>query len=282
MTAPSHRPGPGPRPDPTPAHAWSPDPASPPAAAAPPAPAYAPPPAWPADSASAIPVYVPEPYDVHQAADGSSVDPPGISAYYEALERTRRRRHRVRVRVGAVLVVALAVGGWWFGFHTSDAPTAPAGSGVAAGQPTDPPDGPGTVYRSAGGHFVVRFADRVTEAAAPVTVGTETISMHVAADVSGTTAVEGADISPAIPQDAVDDLLRGMMHGATRIPGLTVDHDRAATFHGRPAREGVLTTKDGKSLTLLGVVYGTERVYVLIAPTGDAYDALKASFVALA
>jgi hypothetical protein len=270
MTAPSHGRGPDPRPDPTPAHGWSPDPA------------YPPPPAWPADRGFEIPVYVPEPYDVHPTAVGSAVDPSGISAYYEELERTRRRRRRIRVRVGAVLVAALAVGGWWFGFHAADAPTAPAGSGVAAGQPTDPPDGPGTVYRSVGGHFAVRFADRVTEAAEPVTVGTETISMHVAADVAGTAAVEGADISPAIPQDAVDAVLRGMMQGATRLSGLTVDHDRPATFHGRPAREGVFTARDGRSLTLLGVVYGTERVYVLIAPTGDAYNALKASFVALA
>lgn len=231
-------------------------------------------------------VYVPEPYDPRRAvAPGADAGLDGLTAYVEAVvlpELRRKRRFRMTVLVLVLLLAGLGAG-WQLVWRngTASSATAPAGSGVAPGDPTDPPFGLGSVYRSASGHFAARFLGLTAERSQSGTIGGESYTLHFTGDESSGAFVAGAELTPGVPRDQVQELLHGLIAGMGGRPGLTLGDVHATTFKHRPARSATLTNNRGTVLTLLAVVYGSQRIYLLGAPSGSALTLLKSSFVAL-
>jgi hypothetical protein len=105
--------------------------------------------------------------------------------------------------------------------------------------------------------------------------------MHLAAERSTTALVQGTVISaPGIPAAGVDKFLSGELARMARASALTLDSQSATTFQGRPAREAKYHTKNGFSFAAIGVAYGRQRAYILAAPSGPTFAALKKTFVA--
>jgi hypothetical protein len=231
-------------------------------------------------------VYVPEPYQPRLAA--SRVDDPtviGLETYVaQVVEPARRHKRRVRLTLlTLVLLAAAAIASWQLGFEhgTSRPTTVPVGSGVTPGAPTDPPVGPGNVYRSTAGHYAARFLGLPTEASRPGAAGGLLYTLHAVVDDSSGSFVESSDLYPGIAPREVDSFLRGLVAATAGPRGLAVAENKATTFHGRPAQTVRLVDATGHSVTLLAVAFGTRRFYLLGAESGSAFTLLKDSFVAL-
>jgi hypothetical protein len=106
------------------------------------------------------------------------------------------------------------------------------------------------------------------------------MSTHSMADRANSSVVEGIDLSPDVPDNETGNFLRGTMAGLTGAGG-TVTRESETSFQGRPAYRADYVQADGRPVTVEVVLYGSERSYVLLAPAGDAFDALAKSFVAL-
>jgi len=198
-----------------------------------------------------------------------------LTSFYVAPKKSRGA-----LWMAAVLVLLLAAGGF-FGYkvltHDKAHMTLPPGSGVAAGDPTAPPDGPGAVYTSNAGHFAVRFPTG------------DKIQTHSEADDSefGNIKVTGAGDEPAnlvvfeadLPQSIALDRAKGALNAeaASFSPGLKLKFE---AWHGRPAVEGI-STYSGQRAHLLIVLYGASRAYYLVAGDDAGFTQLKSSFVAL-
>lgn len=232
--------------------------------------------------------YVPEPYDGRTTA--ASRPPTSLQAalpYLGGFAIPARRRTRRGFWIAAGLIVVLAIAGLALRItrqhDKAQKVTLPAGSGVSAQAAKNPPAGAGVVYRSAAGHFAARFHKRPTEHTTKKTLARLTFTVHLAADASTNALIEGTVISaPGIPAAAVDQFLSGELAGMASAGALTVtlDTQTTTTFQGRPAREAQYHTKNGFSFTALAVVYGTQRAYLLAAPSGPTFAALKRTFVA--
>jgi hypothetical protein len=230
--------------------------------------------------------YVPPPYDGPPAMSNGFSPSWHPTAPYPGLTIPARRETRRGYWIAAVMIVVLAAAGlaWRVVDPHGDSQdmTLPAGTGVSPQATTaTPPAGPGNVYRSAAGHFAVRLLQRPTEQARPGSANGLTITTHIMAETSSNSLVEGADISPGIPASAVDSFLRGEIDGIASSGALTLEHQNKATFHGRPAREAEYHSSNGLTFSAVAVIYGSQRNYVLLAPSGPAFVALENSFVAL-
>jgi hypothetical protein len=91
--------------------------------------------------------------------------------------------------------------------------------------------------------------------------------------------VQGIDISPGVPSGQIEDFPHGVIAGLNNGGG-TITRGFDTTFRGRPAYE-VDYVQGGSTFTMEAVVYGSQRTYVIAAPSGPTFGALAGSFVAL-
>jgi hypothetical protein len=184
--------------------------------------------------------------------------------------------------IPAAVIVTLAACGLIWQLVSPNDPNAavPIGTGVSPAAATaEPPSGPGQVYHSTDGHFAVRFVGQPVELNNTATNQALTLSFHTAADRAHGSVVQGIDLSPGVPGGETDNFLRALI-AAANLNGRTITREVETTFRGRPAYEADYV-QNGRTLTMEAVLYGSERSYVFVAPSGSTFDALTGSFVAL-
>lgn len=167
--------------------------------------------------------------------------------------------------------------------------TAASGTGFpsTAGSPTATPGGGssapgGVVVTYSEGHFRARFPSQPRERSQPGTVGAATYVVHAATvDGASTTIVASEDFSPKLPSSQYQLALRAALGSFGGSSGLTVGAQRETTFQGHVGRQGTFSSDSGHSYTLVAFMYGGNRLYLLFAAEGAAFQTLAASFVAL-
>ena len=206
--------------------------------------------------------------------------------YLGGYVRPAPRRTRRGFWIAAGLIVIVAVAGLALRIirqhDKAQDVTLPAGTGVSANAATNPPAGAGIAYRSVAGHFAARFPKRPTERVTKNSGAGLTLTSHLAAEPTSSTLIGGTVISaPGLPAADVDQFLRAELEGMANSGALTLASQTKTTFQGRPAREAHYRTKGGHSFSALAVAYGSQRAYLLAAPSGTTFAALKRTFVAL-
>jgi hypothetical protein len=204
------------------------------------------------------------------------------TSYDETVILPERRGPRGEFWIPAAMIVTLAACWFTWKLVSPDHPSAsvPVGTGVsAAASAAEPPPGPGQVYRSTAGHFAVRFLSQPVEMSKSMTNQVATMTGHLLTDQPHGCGVEGVNISPGVPDSEIESALHGLVDGATS--GGSVTREVETTFRGRPAYEADDETADGRTFTVEAVLYGSERAYIFIAPSGPTFAAMVDSFVAL-
>jgi hypothetical protein len=143
------------------------------------------------------------------------------------------------------------------------------------------PDGPGVVYRSSRGHFAGRFAETPDQQVVGGSFGSTSYSLVIAADQPAETLIQSELLSQPLPSAEPRATLTVAIKSTAINTGITLISDGEVQFQGHPAHTGNYKAPDGTLLTALAIGYGNERIYLLFAPTGTAYDNLVASFVAV-
>jgi hypothetical protein len=135
----------------------------------------------------------------------------------------------------------------------------------------------GVTYTSAAGHFSARFPEQPTDLVKSERHGPLKIVIHLAA-VPGKAVVAEAELIGPIPGDA-QRLGRQLVGSLTNIDDSELTSAKDMRFQGSPARQGNLFGPNtGQLFTVLVVAPSIRRFYMVIAPIGPAFDALKASF----
>jgi hypothetical protein len=214
------------------------------------------------------PTYQPAPpgypgYPSYPASAGYQGDPPSAG----------RSSHGIWILAGVLAFVLLA-GGAIFA-------ASKIGSGRNQASTVTVPDGPGVVYRSTSGHFAGRFAETPDQHVLHGSLGNVSYSLVIASDQPAETIVESELLSQPLPTDEIPLNLTAGIKSIAIGGNMTLISDDAEQFQGRPAHAGYYRASDGTMLSALAFGYGSERIYVLLAPTGTAYDDLAASFVAV-
>jgi hypothetical protein len=143
------------------------------------------------------------------------------------------------------------------------------------------PDGPGVVYRSTRGHFAGRFAETPDQHVVNGSFGATSYSLVIASDQPAETLIQSELLSQPLPSGEIPASLTVAIKSTAINTGITLISDDEVQFQGHPAHAGYYKAPDGTLLTALAIGYGNERIYLLFAPTGTAYDDLAASFVAV-
>jgi hypothetical protein len=200
--------------------------------------------------------------------------------YAEPVIMPTRREPSRGYWIPAAVIVTVAACGLIWQLVSPHGVSVPTGTGVSPAAATaEPPSGPGQVYRSTDGHFAVRFLGQPVELNNTATDQALTLSFHTAADRPHGSVVQGIDLSPGVPGGETDNFLRALV-AAANLNGGTITGEFGTTFRGRPAYEADYV-QNGRTLTMEAVLYGSERSYVFVAPSGPTFDALTGSFVAL-
>jgi hypothetical protein len=191
-------------------------------------------------------------------------------------ELRRRRAYRRRPIQVAVLATVVAITAIIVAIVSSKPDAKRSGEVLAAPAGADGR----TTYKAA--HFVARFPSTPSEYEVPGSVGAAHFMLPVAVvRTPQIVVVAENDIKPALPQSAVDANLHTTLSSFAVTSGMTLKSQDVTTFRGHSARRGSFTNPAGAAFTAIAVVYGGSREYVLLAPAGDAFDNLVASFEVL-
>jgi hypothetical protein len=137
-----------------------------------------------------------------------------------------------------------------------------------------------TTYKAA--HFAARFPSTPFEDEVPGSFGGSRFTLRLAiVRTPHLLEVAENEIEPALPQSTVDSNLRATLTSLASSSGMTLDSQQATTFQGQPARRGSLASPTGQTFDAIAAMYNRGREYLLLAPTGAAFDDLVASFEAL-
>jgi hypothetical protein len=168
--------------------------------------------------------------------------------------------------------------------HGSAAPIArssgfPASTSAAPSSPAPgTPTGGGVLVVDKSGKFVVRMPAQPERSSEHGSLGNYRFTVHVdAVHEPYVVAVEGEDITPALPQDQLEDALRSAVSSFQSSSGLDLVSQTSTTFHGHQARAAILQHA-GNRFELLSVGWSGNQLYLLVAPEGARFRALAASF----
>jgi hypothetical protein len=189
------------------------------------------------------------------------------------------RKRRTIWILAALVALVLVAGVVAFAVTRNSGSTSKAGT--ADIESITVPDGPGVIYRSSAGHFADRFPEAPDARSINGSADGIDYTVYLAADTASHTVVEAAGFSTKLPADQQDDLLEGIVEGASSTSGLGAGATTDTTFQGHRARRADLTGDDGTDIALLAFIYSDQRIYLLFAPTGNAMNNLEASFVAV-
>lgn len=208
--------------------------------------------------------YVPEPYDPRLADSPAKAMASGYG--YGIVHPGRRAGRSGWV---ALAVVVLLAGGFLAWRVTS-------GGGHRAAAASS------VTYNSALGHFSASFPAQPVEQVTRQRYGPVRLTLHVVSAPAARTVVEEADIAPALPvandSAASARLLSGVLSGVSESGQLTQLKKHAVVFQGHPAQQAEYADLDGTMITALAAAYGPRRLYVLAAPSGKPFEALRQSF----
>lgn len=133
------------------------------------------------------------------------------------------------------------------------------------------------LYTSAAGHFSARFPAQPTDLVKSERHGRLRIVIHLSA-VPGDAVVAEAELSGPISGNA-QRLGRRLVGKFTNIDEAELTSVRNMRFEGHPARQGNFFGPTPDQLfTVLMVAPSIHRFYLVMAPTGAEFDALKSSF----
>lgn len=199
--------------------------------------------------------YVPDAYDPKQIPAVAATLPGQFGAVFPT-QRTDRN-----VWFALLLVVASVVA--FVGWRAQQSGASDSSSGVN--------------YTSAAGHFAARFPAAPTDLVKSERHGPVRIVLHMTA-VPGKAVVAAADLRGPTPGGALR-LGRPLVAGLTDIDESELTSVKNIRFQGSPARQGnFFAPRTGELFTALMVAPSIHRLYLVMAPTGPGFDALKASF----
>lgn len=91
------------------------------------------------------------------------------------------------------------------------------------------------------------------------------------------------DVDPAITSSRIGPVLDSAVSTLETgvAAAMTSTDSSRVTFQDRPARQVTFVTRTGRRYTAVVVIYGSTRLYLLLAPSGPTFDAVASSFVAL-
>lgn len=199
--------------------------------------------------------YVPDAYDPKQVTAAAASLPGQFGTVYPS-QRTGRS-----VWFALLVVIASVIA--FVGWRAQHSGASDSSSGLA--------------YTSAAGHFSAHFPAQPTELVKSEWHGPLRILMHLTV-VPGRAAVVAADLVGPIPGDS-QRVARQLLSNVTDIDDSELSSVKDVQFEGSAARQGNFFGPDtGELFTVLMVIPSVHRIYVLMAPTGPDFDALKASF----
>jgi hypothetical protein len=230
------------------------------------------------------------PYGPADAPPGAWLAPPGYDDYVhpDLTAQWQRRRTPVGVWISIVLVIALvAAGGGYLVLKARHANKNVAATGLTKVKINDSEVqtavDAGVLYSSKAGHFTARFPNRPDTQDATTTIEGKSLRVVGAGDSVSHSVVETITVTagtPAVRSEAKKDL-RDLLAGFADSLHMTSKAEVSTTVDGRAARVGEFVSDAGSSFTMLGIEYSGTRFYMVLAPTGVAYAALKKSFVML-
>jgi hypothetical protein len=134
-----------------------------------------------------------------------------------------------------------------------------------------------TTYEA--GHFAAKFPSTPAETQLPSTFANYRFVLHLAiVRIPDVEAVEEEDYTPSIPASATDGALRETVASFGASSNMTLVSQSVSTFQGHAARHGTFTASTGQQFDLVAFFLGDNREYVIVAPSGAAFDLLAASF----
>jgi hypothetical protein len=217
---------------------------------APPGPASAP------EYTVARPVsYVPDAYDPKQLP-AVAVSMPGQFGVVYPAQRTGRS---VWFALSLIVASVIAFVGW----RAQQSGASDSSAGLS--------------YTSTAGHFSAHFPAQPTELVKSERRGPLHIVIHLSG-VPGQAVVAATELTGPIHGDA-QGLARRLVGSLTNIDDSELSSVKKLRVQGSPARQGnFFGPTTGELYSVLMVAPSIHRFYLLMAPTGPDFDALKASF----
>ena len=198
-----------------------------------------------------------------------------------APRRRRRRRFRLRwpIIVSVASVIALASGVVVaLSGSSKHAAAPPRVTGAADAGSTVPV---GVLVTSKDGHFKDRFRVQPVEKNVPIVMAGKNSTFHLALCRSPVTEVGTESASVPIPASEYQNTVRVAANSLGLYVSLKIVRQVSTKFRDFPARTVTYVTGAGAQLTMVLFSYSPTRVYVLIAQSGPAFDALETSFAPL-
>lgn len=205
------------------------------------------------------------------------VDPkPPVTETPPVSEPPASNRSRVRLSIAiaaGVLVVAGVVAGVTAIVTSSGSPAGRSRSTSADGG----------VFTSQIGHFRARFPSPPTELNVPASgTGSVQFNLQGAWCTSPITEIAAETAAAAVPKDQQEAALQLALASFANTVPPTGAGQVPTTYSGHAGRTGTFKTSGGTQLTAMVFFYSDTRLYIIVAPTGSAFDDLVASFVPLA
>lgn len=133
-------------------------------------------------------------------------------------------------------------------------------------------------YRFPQGHFAAGFLRKPSQQSQTVTSDGVTYSLFIVGDSDAQTVVQSAELSKSMPGAQLNRYAKSVFNGLTKTRQLRLDHTKHVVFRGSHAVEGQFSLVIGQPITVLVVQAAPRRIYEFIAPSGDSYGNLLASF----
>lgn len=210
------------------------------------------------------------------AVPGSQADLIADLLAHPRLERpTHRNNHRVGMAISAIAAILVVVAGVVIAVTSSGGSYANSTAhGVTVA------DGTSFVYTSKAGHFSARFPDRPDERSIKRSDFGVDVTIYLATSSLTHIQVASERLSEDVPNVRDDTVLRAALTQIVDALGTTFSSQEETTFQGQPALEAAYES-GGTPTTVLISAYSEHEVYLIVAPSGPAYDGVKSSFRAI-
>ncbi len=140
----------------------------------------------------------------------------------------------------------------------------------------------GALFTSSVGHFRARFPSQPTDLNVPASgTGSVQFNLQGAWCTSPITEIAAETSATPVPAAQQETAMEIALNSFSASAHQTAQGQAPTTYSGRVGRTATFTTPGGTQLTAMVFFYSDTRLYIIVAPTGTAFDDLVASFVAL-